>query len=346
LGNTNLDTKAAGNQIYSLPSSGGNSDGDLVYQRGGSFKFVLGDSMFADRYYNAVSILEGTNGGASESSYPWVSFPEGEVLFVNDSLADGIFEYRIEADNVLFNKYYGFDSSGDELARPPITNGTAAGEVSVRFNLDTDLLQDSDNVAVDLNEVTETTGKALLVNTISGQQILSVDNLLDAFEIRSGRIRLVNSVSAELDTEVGIVSEYYAGDNNWVTNELDGCNTYDSANLAFMYVQNTISGTPSLGGAGIFENGIGDGADAMTISIGGFTDENTTGNVDLGYKIPAEINFLQYQWCATSDHVNSVEANPNPTSTETVSCRNPKARYTFGQERGNDRIIHWREVLR
>lgn len=346
LGSQNLRIENAISGVHTLPTTF--PPGVLPHNEvGGSFKFDLSSNMFAGRFYNAVEFEEGQNGAIIANNYSHASYSQENALFINNTLADGVFEYHFEADNITFNKYFGIDNNGNELAQTPVINGTDVGDVSVRFNVATDILKDSDNVSVALNSIVETTGKTVSIASVNGSQTVIIDNLLDAFEIRSGRIRLVNSVSAELATEVGIVSEYYAGDNNWETNALDSCNSYDSSELAFMYVQNSISGTPTVENSGQFDSGIGDGADAMTLTIDGFVDEdNSTGVVDLGYKIPTELHFLQYQWCTTTNHVNTRDSNRNSTSTEIVLCLNPTAQFTFGLERGNDRIIHWREVLK
>ena len=84
----------------------------------------------------------------------------------------------------------------------------------------------------------------------------------------------------------------------------------------------------------------------MSVSIEGFAGESATGLVVLGYNIPAELFLLQYRWCDASNHVISADDASQSASTEDISCLNPIAEYTFGLERGNDRVMNWREVLR
>lgn len=328
---------------------------------GGSFKFNLASNEFDSREYTAwAQNLTGEPGSQTlqESLYPHIDPFEGTTQFINDTLSDGIFEFRLADDALRFIKYFGKvqgQLNGEpalvERAQPPVVNGIGDDLLTVRLNLPTSLFTDGDGVGVALADIIETSGKGFNYQSTNGVASLVINNLLDTIEVRSGRIRLVNSVTAELDTEVGIVSEYYAGDNDWRVNELDDFISYDSANLAIRYVQNTISGIPILGSSGVFDKGIGDGADAMTITIGGFTGENNSGEVDLGYNIPADLFYLQYYWCgensASTNHQNNTDgSNPNETPVELVSCLNPIGQYTFGLERGNDRVIHWREVLK
>ena len=122
----------------------------------------------------------------------------------------------------------------------------------------------------------------------------------------------------------------------WKTNLLDSCSSFDAAQIKILNVSNGIAGTPSITGSGTLNAGVADGALAMELNVNFADDENPNGAVFLGYEIEAEFDFMQYQWC---------DAEQYNSNLETLACTHPAAEFVFGLIRGNDRVIHWREVL-
>ncbi|BDX08119.1 LamG domain-containing protein [Planctobacterium marinum] len=273
---------------------------------GGSFRFDA-DNQFASRQYS-------TDDNSVSSSLGNVEFDIGDM-------SDGTFSFMMRNDNILFNKV-----SSPTL---PVSTGADEGNTNIQFLLSADALKDLDGVGV----------KNLYVD--AGWAELTVDAVMQGIEIREGRFRVVNAVSTETSLEVIFEAQYYApveesDAGTWKTNALDSCSSFSADQIKILNVSNGISGTPSITGSGTLDAGLGDGVSAMTLSVTFADDENPTGAVFLGYDIEDEFDFMEYQWC---------DAESYDSNMETLACTNPAAEFVFGLVRGNDRVIHWREVL-
>ncbi|MCY7295263.1 LamG domain-containing protein [Alteromonas sp. a30] len=143
--------------------------------------------------------------------------------------------------------------------------------------------------------------------------------LTSGVELREGRFVLANAFGPEnQDLSVPFGVQYFDG-NDWVVNTQDSCTTFDAINL----VSKDSSSAITTFGDGILDAGVtSNTAGMMQIDAFGSIRE-----IPIEYQIPADLLFLQFNW--------------NGSGPE-----NPSAVASFGQFRGNDRIIHWREVFR
>jgi MSHA biogenesis protein MshQ len=136
-------------------------------------------------------------------------------------------------------------------------------------------------------------------------------------KLRYGRARLTNAYGQETeDLPVPLQLEYYDG-SSWVLNSDDNCSAYNAGDL-----QLTTTLTTSASGAGVVTGG------RPLVPMQGFVLEaaGETGEVELLWQnLP---QWLQFDWQGDGTDLS-----------------NPTAVATFGQYRGNDRIIHWREVF-
>lgn len=140
-------------------------------------------------------------------------------------------------------------------------------------------------------------------------------------KLRYGRMILSNAVgAAEAELPVPIQVQYYAAGGFWEVNNLDdGCTTYNSQQATVSdeglgaplpTVNNTNGDKNFVNGAPLYPG------DGIVLSA-----PNRQGAVKVIYTIPSEFEHLKMG----SDNLEAIA--------------------TFGQFRGNDRIIHWREVF-
>lgn len=255
-----------------------------------------------------------------------VTMTKGNVDFLQGSISDGIISFQMEDDNLTFNK---------RVAGPSIPMSTGADEDSynIKFELAAEHIQDLDGVGIKNNY-----DDGFYVG-------IDIDAVVNGIDIREGRLRIENAVTAEFETDAILLIEYYAGiddaseQGRWNTNLLDNCTSYDAAETVVLnYTTATISQPPELAGAGTVTGGIANDVNAMTISVVFSDSDDPTGQVQIGYDIPDAFDFLEYTWCEGENYVTGLGI--------VLSCQNPSAEFRFGQARGNDRIIHWREVLK
>ncbi|GAA0853916.1 hypothetical protein GCM10009114_07990 [Aliiglaciecola litoralis] len=141
-------------------------------------------------------------------------------------------------------------------------------------------------------------------------------------EIRFGRWTLKNSFGPEIDElNLPMVLEYWNGD-AFVTNPLDNFTTFDAAADASVIDMSLAPATTTPSGSGTFVYGLAE----MMLSAPG---EGNQGEVKVGFEVP---EWLQYDW-------SNIDGNLDGPYNE-----NPSGIATFGLFRGNDRMIHWREV--
>ena len=141
--------------------------------------------------------------------------------------------------------------------------------------------------------------------------------------LRFGRWIIKNTFGPETSNlPIPMAVQYWNG-TAFETNTYDNCTAYTATKLS-VNDTNLNLGTTSASGSGDFVNGI---ASEVTLSA---PDTPHQGAVPVSYLIPA-MPWLQYDW--DWDGVSTREFNENPFATA-----------TFGQFRGNDRIIYQREV--
>lgn len=160
-------------------------------------------------------------------------------------------------------------------------------------------------------------------------------------EQRYGRLRLVNTFGPETHSlRVPIQAEYFHG-NGWTVNTADTCTNIaltESANqIRVKHPDNAASGAPDISAlladtqsAGPLDRGRSQTTDLILSAPG----EGNRGEVSIGLN-PDAAGVL---W---PDHLN-IDWDQNGIIN---SNDFPEATATFGLFRGNDRMIHWREVL-
>lgn len=273
-----------------------------------NFRFSKDETLFAGRTYTT----------SDDSISTTVGITEFDVGTVND----GKFEFHFKNDTLTFLK-----GASPVL---PVQTGNASGQVNVGFQLDANDMLDLDGIGVK--------------NTASDNSWsdASIEAVISGTEIREGRLRLVNAVTAERNVDVVIEAEYFAVTDSsptgaWEPNDADSCTTFSSDQIVLLEWTSTVTSDPTYSGSGKLDEGIGDGASAMNLQISFVNADSTSGSVFLGYDIPTELSFFEFPWCSNTNHEGSKG---------TLTCVNPVAEFTFGQDRGNDRVIHWREVLK
>lgn len=143
-------------------------------------------------------------------------------------------------------------------------------------------------------------------------------------QLRFGRWYIENAFGPETsDLPLPMSIQYWNGV-RFITNPLDNnCTAFDAANLT---VDDTSlnPGSTTASGVGVFVSGESRG---LTLSAPGSPHQ---GAVPVIYKIPS-MPWLQYDWSWNGTAPKEFDENPSATA-------------TFGQYRGNDRIIYQREV--
>ncbi len=150
----------------------------------------------------------------------------------------------------------------------------------------------------------------------------------NSFEVRLGRLRLIDSYGPEVAAlEMQVISEYYDG-TNWTLNTADSCTTYIDANASFdatSYTDQLNSGETTITSPNAVTN-IVNGQSVVGAGIG-FSPpgDGNYGSVMINYDLTSQ-PWLQFDWDADNNHDT------------------PAATLNFGYYRGSDRVIYWREV--
>ncbi|OZG70846.1 hypothetical protein BTA51_23695 [Hahella sp. CCB-MM4] len=193
------------------------------------------------------------------------------------------------------------------------------------FAADIDLIFDS-------NTLTDDDGACYQSNPPAGTCLPYTISKVDGTQIRYGRLHMENAFGPETDPlTVPIQVEYWDG-SNFVVNDADGCTSYSTENSWITmqdYTDNLDDGETKLeidGSSGASEAFVGGkfnygSRKQMYLTAPGLGND---GSVELA---PSVDVWLQHDWDADGD------------------LDNPTSRATFGQYRGHDRIIYWREVV-
>lgn len=139
-------------------------------------------------------------------------------------------------------------------------------------------------------------------------------------ELRYGRWVMENAFGPETSPlAVPMRTEYFDG-TRFQTNLSDQCTTYQASNLSM--TPSLSGGSSAATGSGTLTSGESVAGSRISLSAPG---SGNVGNIDLEYQGDS---WLQYDW------------DNNPATPDT----HPTASASFGQFRGHDRIIYWREV--
>jgi len=140
-------------------------------------------------------------------------------------------------------------------------------------------------------------------------------------ELAYGRWKLENAFGPETSSlAIPLMLEYWDGD-RFRVHSADSCTPFDSAQLS-LTPNLSNGGTTTASGGGTLDSGTAPIVSAITLSAPG---TGRVGNVELSYQGDT---WLRFDW----------DNDPGTADTDPIGSA------TFGQYRGNDRIIYWREV--
>ncbi|WP_157496703.1 DUF6701 domain-containing protein [Hahella ganghwensis] len=253
--------------------------------------------------------LSYVNNNATDRPSEWDEDTSGRVYsFKSGTPFDGVRELEINGDMFTHQKTNMTPASQDD----PF-------EASVDISFSAIALTDSDGVCYQSGPNTGTC-LPLTISNVGGTQI------------RYGRLRMENAFGPETDPLTAPMQvEYWDGD-NFVVNDADDCTTYTTDNTWITmqnYTDNLDDGETKLeidGSSGTTEGFVKGGFDYgnskhLYLTAPGLGND---GSVELA---PSVDVWLQYDWDGDGN------------------LDNPTSRATFGQYRGHDRIIYWREVV-
>ncbi|WP_158771954.1 DUF6701 domain-containing protein [Paraglaciecola sp. L1A13] len=180
------------------------------------------------------------------------------------------------------------------------------------------------------------------LNDISGPDVI----------VRHGRLALEPNFGPETDfLVVPVKAEHYLN-GRWQFNPEDSCTAIDlteSAGQIILTPEGSIDITAdidSVSSSGDLVNGVSIGS--FNFALLGNASNNGPGaagvvkvSLDPSENTPAWAEYMNFDW--NSD--GYICANSSQCSSESVELDEPSSLITFGIFRGNDRIIHWREVF-
>lgn len=152
---------------------------------------------------------------------------------------------------------------------------------------------------------------------------VNVTNTIDisptGLEIRFGRLLLENSFGPETSNFPQPMQIEYFDGTNFITATDDNCTAYNESNITLSNISLDPALSGVLGGIGSFIAGQTQAIELLATGAG------NQGQIGVLYDIN---DWLKYDWDSDGEYDD-----------------NPTAVATFGLFRGNDRIIHWREVF-
>jgi MSHA biogenesis protein MshQ len=186
-------------------------------------------------------------------------------------------------------------------------------------------------LTIELNDSDNVTGAQTLVNIgFSGDLDIGSKNATNAAFLRHGRWRMENAYGPETDDLLLTAhAQYFAVSNLFELNADDSCTAFSTANIAL---------SPSGAGASAFDDiAVGSGTSDFSLNsplVAGASQNFSfsaplAGNadtIDIGVDLSA-FPWLRFDWNGDG----SLDDHPNVSA-------------TFGQYRGHDRIIYWREL--
>ncbi len=150
----------------------------------------------------------------------------------------------------------------------------------------------------------------------------------NAFEVRLGRMRIIDSYGPETDNlEMPLFTDYFDG-TRWSVNTQDNCSTYIDSNVIFdlsSYTDQLNNGETSIFAPILFQsfiNGISAPSNGLWFSPPG---NNNFGSVLVELDLSTQ-SWLRFDWDAD------------------IILDNASARLNFGYYRGSDRVIYWKEI--
>jgi MSHA biogenesis protein MshQ len=184
------------------------------------------------------------------------------------------------------------------------------------------------NVDYQYNTVVASFNLRLDLSATDSDSVISGIVNSNEFEVRLGRMRLIDSYGPEMDNlEMRLFTDYFDG-TNWSINAQDSCSTYIDSDVSFdlaSYTDQLNDGetsifTPIL--SQLLVNGISGASNGLWFSAPG---NNNFGSVLVEMDLSSQ-SWLQFDW-----DIDIIVDNAN-------------ARLNFGYYRGSDRVIYWKEI--
>jgi len=141
--------------------------------------------------------------------------------------------------------------------------------------------------------------------------------------IRYGRLHVLNAFGPETETLLQTFRAEYFDGSRFVVNTLDSDTAYDVVNIGPISVSN-----------------VGDGANPLlnTDSTASGSGLLLNGTATISWSPTLGGRYGSYQFTYTTDDWLQFDWDDDG------SDDNPSAEVTFGQYRGNDRVIYWKEI--
>jgi MSHA biogenesis protein MshQ len=169
--------------------------------------------------------------------------------------------------------------------------------------------------------------------------------------IRFGRLRLDSAFgSGVADLPVTFITEYWTG-SFWVQNTADSCTAITRNNILYDVAETPIStnGNLNVSLAGGTTTGVYTSINATSVNFnsGDARHRFTAPGGAVEDSFPVRINLASYPWLTADwNQMNNVpsneQCNPLPPTLPDTDC-SLRATIGFGQYRGHDRVIYWRE---
>lgn len=269
------------------------------------------------------------DGEATGNSISDIDYGDTPIITDNDNY-DGTATLTINNGSFQYNKV---DVNNDNLAYAPVSPFDASMNIEFSRGLfeATFVGQNSTKTICNQASYTQTTCLGF-----------TFDEEIEGTEIRYGRLALESSYGPETeDLNVPIKTEYYdSGDSGqWLHNTDDSCTAIDfnmgDSQIVLTDVEGSIEGlVGSVESTGELLMGepVGDQLVLDAPGLGNVGQFIISLNPDAtGVEWPTHLNF---NWNTDGDSETVIDSDDFPSAT-----------ITFGQFRGNDRVIQWREVF-
>ena len=231
----------------------------------------------------------------------------------------GVFA-KLVANQIAIQPY---DSTSSTNASGQINSSFAAlnfvSGVSSFSSANTDYQYDALADAFDLRlDYSATDSDSITSGTVSSND----------FEVRIGRLRLIDSYGPEVSPlEMRLESEYFDG-SAWSVNISDSCTTYIDTNSSFdltSYTENLVDGNTAPFFPNLAPEALNNGLSSLANGLW-YSAPNNFGSVLVNFDLASQ-GWLRFDW----DGDNTIE---NTTS----------GLLNFGYYRGSDRVIYWQEL--
>ncbi len=276
---------------------------------------------------NGVSLIDSSTYAAMDSANE-VSKGSTPLITTGNADYDGIIEVQIPDTRFKYNKIRS-DNTTFDIASP--------FTASIDMEFSSAFLTDEDGVCYQADYANGTCLPFTIPN-ITGANM------------RYGRLALESTYGPETESlNVPIKTEYFDG-NQWLINTDDNCTSIEfQQDLDHMILSGNTDITDninSISSNGMLMLGVADESSDLLLNA-----PNTTGEIKLQLDPTNDptgwAGYLNYDWNGDGTICNQSPSCPDGPDDNSLPDETdyPSSTITFGQFRGNDRIIHWREVF-